>query len=41
VNGGGKGSLKVDASTLVSGAYRYSLYEDGKLIDTKQMVAGK
>ncbi|MFZ1798730.1 MAG: hypothetical protein WAU24_02610, partial [Chitinophagaceae bacterium] len=41
VSGGGKGSLKVDASTLSAGAYRYSLYVDGKLIDTKQMVAGK
>jgi len=41
VSGGGKGSIKIDASTLASGAYRYSLYVDGKLIDTKQMVAGK
>jgi len=41
VSGGGKGSVKIDASTLSAGAYRYSLYVDGKLIDTKQMVAGK
>jgi hypothetical protein len=33
-----KGSLNVDASTPASGAYQYSLYIDGKLIDTKQMV---
>jgi len=41
VSGGGKGSVKVDTSTLSAGAYRYSLYVDGKLIDTKQMIAGK
>ena len=39
--GAGKGSLKVDASTLASGAYSYSLIVDGKLIDTKQMVLVK
>jgi len=33
-----KGSITVDASTLTSGAYQYSLIIDGKLIDTKQMV---
>ncbi|HYK43909.1 MAG TPA: tail fiber domain-containing protein, partial [Parafilimonas sp.] len=38
---GGKGSLNVDASTLSSGAYQYSLYLDGKLIDTKQFVVAK
>jgi hypothetical protein len=37
LSGGGKGSLTVDASTLSSGAYQYSLYVNGKLIDTKQM----
>ena len=37
----GKGSLNIDASTLASGAYQYSLYVDGKLIDTKQMVLAK
>jgi hypothetical protein len=35
--GSGKGSLKIDASTLSSGAYQYSLYIDGRLADTKQM----
>jgi hypothetical protein len=35
--GSGKGSVQVDASTLSSGAYQYSLVIDGKLIDTKQM----
>ena len=32
-----KGSVSVDAATLSSGTYQYSLYVDGKLIDTKQM----
>ena len=32
-----KGSVNIDAATLSSGAYQYSLYVDGKLIDTKQM----
>jgi len=33
----GAGSLNLDASAFASGAYQYSLYVDGKLIDTKQM----
>jgi hypothetical protein len=33
----GKGSVTIDASTLSSGAYQYSLYVDGKRIDTKQI----
>jgi hypothetical protein len=37
----GKGSLQFDASTLSSGAYQYSLYVDGRLIDTRQMIKGK
>ena len=37
VSGSGKGSLEIEASTLSSGAYQYSLYVDGKLIDSKQM----
>ena len=41
VSGNGKGSMNIDASTLASGAYQYSLYIDGKLIDTKQMVLAK
>ena len=41
VSAKGNGSLKLDASTLASGAYQYSLYVDGKLIDTKQMVLAK
>jgi hypothetical protein len=38
VSGSGKGTLKVDASTLSSSAYQYSLYVDGNLIETKQML---
>jgi hypothetical protein len=41
ISGTGNGSLQVDASALSSGAYQYSLYVDGKLIDTKQMVLAK
>jgi len=37
----GKGSVTVDASTLASGAYQYSLYVDSKLVTTKQMVLVK
>ena len=36
-----KGSVNVDATSLSSGAYQYSLYGDGKLIDTKQMILSK
>jgi hypothetical protein len=41
VSSAGKGMLNVDAATLASGAYNYSLLVDGKLIDTKKMVLVK
>ncbi len=41
ISGSGKGSLTLDASTLANGAYNYSLYVEGKLIDTKHMVLAK
>ncbi len=41
LNAKGKGSVKVDASTLASGAYQYSLYVNGTLIDTKPMISSK
>jgi hypothetical protein len=41
VSGSGKGSLKVDASTLANGAYQYSLYVNNKLIASKQMILSK
>lgn len=41
ISGIGKGSLNVDAATLASGAYNYSLIVDGRTISTKQMVLAK
>jgi hypothetical protein len=41
ISGNSKGSLQVDAPILASGAYHYSLYVDGRLIDTKQMLIAK
>jgi len=38
VSGRGNGSVKVAASALANGTYQYSLFVNGKLIDTKQMV---
>jgi hypothetical protein len=34
----GKGQLNVFANDLSSGMYSYTLYVDGKAIDTKKMV---
>jgi hypothetical protein len=36
-----KGSVNVDASTLINGSYQYSLYVDGKIIASKQMIIRK
>jgi hypothetical protein len=36
-----KGSVSIDASTLAAGTYQYTLYADGKLIDTKKMVLSR
>lgn len=41
ISGTGKGSVAVDAATLSAGAYSYSLYVDGKMISTKQMIIVK
>ncbi|HYK45759.1 MAG TPA: tail fiber domain-containing protein, partial [Parafilimonas sp.] len=41
LSGYGKGSSQIDATTLSAGAYSYSLYVDGRLIDTRQMVLTK
>lgn len=41
VSGSGKGSLTLDASALSSGIYNYSLYANGVLIGSKQMVLTK
>ena len=37
----GKGAINVDATTLASGAYQYSLYVDGKMIASKQFIVSK
>jgi hypothetical protein len=39
--GNGQGSISVNAATLASGAYQYSLYVDEKLVSTKQMILAK
>lgn len=41
ISGSGKGSVKIDASTLANGAYNYSLYVNEKLVGTKQMMIVK
>ena len=37
----GRGSLNIDTSSLAAGTYNYSLYINGKLIDTRKMVIVK
>jgi hypothetical protein len=37
----GKGMVHVDESTIAAGAYNYTLYVDGKLIGSRQMVLAK
>ncbi len=37
----GKGVLNVDTKGLASGTYTYTMYVDGKMVDTKKMVVGK
>jgi hypothetical protein len=41
ISGSGRGFINVNASTLASGAYQYSLIIDGKLIATNQMMLTK
>jgi trimeric autotransporter adhesin len=41
ISSNGNGTLRVDASTLSSRTYNYSLAIDGKIISTKQMVLAK
>jgi hypothetical protein len=41
ISGSGKGNVNIDASTLSSGAYQYSLIVDGRLVDSKQMLLAK
>ncbi len=37
----GKGILNVDTKGLASGTYTYTMYVDGKMVDSKKMVLGK
>jgi TolA-binding protein len=41
ISHGGKGTISMDAASLSSGAYNYSLIVDGKIINTKQMILAK
>jgi endosialidase-like protein len=41
VSGVGKGSVNINASSLAAGNYNYSLWIDGRLIETRQMVLAK
>ncbi len=35
---GGKSTIEIDASSLATGNYHYSLYLDGRLVETKTMI---
>ncbi len=41
LNNKGKGILNVDTKGLVSGTYTYTMFVDGKMVDTKKMVVAK
>lgn len=41
LNGSQSGNIQVEASTLAAGAYQYSLFVDGRLLDTKQMILSR
>jgi len=41
ISGAGKGRINVDAATLSSGAYTYSLIVEEKIIGTKKMILAK
>jgi trimeric autotransporter adhesin len=41
LSGSGNGTININANELPSGAYRYSLIIDGKVVETKQMVQAK
>ena len=41
LSGKGQGSVNVDASNFASSTYHYALYIDGKLVESKQMIATK
>jgi cell division septum initiation protein DivIVA len=41
LTGKGQGSINIDASDLAATTYNYTLYIDGKLADSKQMISTK
>ena len=41
VSGTGRGSLNLDAATLPSGTYQYSLYVDKQIADSKQFIIAR
>ena len=41
LSGTGSSSIKLNTVSLSAGSYQYSLYVDGSLIDTKQMIQAK
>ncbi|NNV57426.1 tail fiber domain-containing protein [Limnovirga soli] len=41
ISGAAKGSVQIDASALASGTYSYSIFADGKIIGSKQMIVIK
>jgi hypothetical protein len=41
LSGNGEGRISFEPNTIKGGSYRYSLYINGKLIDTKQMIMSK
>ena len=41
LSGNGKGAVRIDATSLSNGTYHYSLYVDGRMTDSKQMLLGK
>lgn len=41
LKGSGKGSVTFNAGSMASSNFQYSLFVDGKLVDTKQMISAK
>ena len=41
LSGSGKASITINASTIASGVYNYSMYIDGKQVQSKKMVLNK
>ena len=41
ISGNYKGSVNIDLGTLPTGTYHYTLYTDGKMITSKQMILAR